>query len=69
MVKTITPLLNTGKNKLSRLLSYFGLGIGVLLLLSSMQMFININQLLKQDNPRKNGFDFISDPFSLPFSK
>ncbi len=60
MVHTITPLLNTGKNKISRLFSYFGLGIGVLLLLSSMQMFININQLLKGNNPRKNGFDFVS---------
>jgi len=58
--KTITPLLNPGKNKLSKWISYLGLGVGVLLLLSSMQMFININQALKEDNPRKNGFDFIS---------
>ena len=49
MVHAITPLLNTGKNKFTRLFSYFGLGIGVLLLLSSIQMFININQLLKED--------------------
>jgi hypothetical protein len=41
-------------------MSYFGLGIGVLLLLSSMQMFININDLLKSNSPRKNGFDYIS---------
>src|SRR5258706_6012736 len=60
MVHAITPLLSTNKNKLSKGLSYFGLGIGVLFLLSSMQMFININQLLKEDNPKKNGFDFIS---------
>ena len=60
MVQTITPLLNTGKNKLSKWISYFGLGIGVLLLLCSMQMFININKILKENNPRKNGFDFIS---------
>jgi hypothetical protein len=58
--KNIAVLLNTGKNKVSKLLSYFGLGIGVLLLLSSMQLFINIHQLLKENNPRKNGFDFIS---------
>ena len=25
-----------------------------------MQMFVNIRQILKQDNPRSNGFDFIS---------
>lgn len=60
MVKTILPLLNTNKNILSKWLSYFGLGIGVLLLLSSMQLFININDVLKESNPRKNGFDFIS---------
>ena len=60
MVQTILPLLNTNKNKISKWISYFGLGIGVVLLLSSMQMFININDLLKENNPRKNGFDFIS---------
>jgi hypothetical protein len=49
-----------GQNKSSRLFSYAGLGIGVLLLLCSLQMFININQLLKDRNPRKTGFDFIS---------
>ena len=58
--KNIAPLLNTSKNRVSRLLSYFGLGIGVLLLLSSMQLFINIRTLLKENNVRKNGFDFIS---------
>ncbi len=60
MVKTILPLLNTSKNKISKWLSYFGLGIGVVLLLSSMQMFININNLLQENSPRKNGFDFFS---------
>jgi hypothetical protein len=49
-----------GQNKSSRLFSYAGLGIGVLLLLCSLQMFININQLLKDRNPRKTGYDFIS---------
>lgn len=58
--KNIAPYLNMGQNKSSRLLSYGGLGIGVLLLLCSVQMFININQLLKDRNPRKSGFDFIS---------
>ncbi|MEP6616336.1 MAG: hypothetical protein ABJA57_07130 [Ginsengibacter sp.] len=58
--KHIAPLLNTGKNRLSKLISYFGLGIGVLLLLSSMQLFIDIQQLLRENNLKKNGFDFIS---------
>ena len=60
MVQTILPLLNTSKNKISKWISYFGLGIGVVLLLSSMQMFLNINNLLKENNPRKDGFDFFS---------
>ena len=60
MVKTILPLLNTSKSRISKWFSYFGLGIGVVLLLSSMQMLININALLKDNNPRKNGFDFFS---------
>ena len=58
--KNIQSLLNTNQNKFSRWISYFGLGIGVLLLLCSMQMFINIKYLLKENNPRKNGFDFLS---------
>ncbi len=58
--KNIQPLIISGKNNFSKWLGYFGLGIGVLLLLVSMQMFINIQQLLKENNPRKNGFDFIS---------
>jgi hypothetical protein len=58
--KNIAPFLNTGQNKASRLLSYIGLGIGVLLLLCSVQMYININDLLKGRNPKKTGFDFIS---------
>ena len=60
MVKTILPLLNTNKNNVSKWLSYFGLAIGMVLLLSSMQMFININNVLHENNPRKSGFDFIS---------
>jgi hypothetical protein len=58
--KHIAPFLHTGQNKLSRWFSYIGLGIGVLLLLCSVQMYININQLLKEKNPKKTGFDFIS---------
>lgn len=58
--KTIAPFLNVGQNNTSKFFSYAGLGIGVLLLLCAVQMYVNINQLLKDKNPRKNGFDFIS---------
>ena len=59
--KNIEPLIISGKNVFSKWLGYFGLGIGVLLLLVSMQMFVNIQQLLKENSPRKNGgYDFIS---------
>jgi hypothetical protein len=57
--KNIKPLLLSGSNTASRWFSYFGLGIGVLLLLCSLQMFINMQQLLKQNSTRKNGYDFI----------
>src|SRR5829696_2426000 len=58
--KPIRPLLQTGTNAASRWFSYIGLGIGVLLLLSSIQMYVNIQQLLGKNNIRKNGYDFIS---------
>ncbi|MEO5908833.1 MAG: FtsX-like permease family protein [Ginsengibacter sp.] len=59
--KNIEPLIVSGKNIFSKWLGYFGLGIGVLLLFVSMQMFVNIGQLLKENNPRKSGgYDFIS---------
>jgi hypothetical protein len=58
--KPIRPLLQTGTNAASRWFSYIGLGIGVLLLLCSVQMFINIQQLLGGNVIRKNGYDFIS---------
>lgn len=58
--KNIAPFLSAGQNKLSRWLSYIGLGVGVLLLLSSIQMYININSLLKEKSSRKAGADFIS---------
>ncbi len=56
----IAPFLNMGQHRSSRLFSYAGLGIGVLLLLCCVQLFININQLLKDRNPAKSGYDFIS---------
>ncbi|MEO7768704.1 MAG: FtsX-like permease family protein [Ferruginibacter sp.] len=58
--KNIAPFLSVNQNRLSRWLSYFGLGVGVLLLLCSVQMFININELLQEKNSRKEGADFIS---------
>ena len=58
--KPIKPLLGTGTNVASRWFSYIGLGAGVLLLLVSIQMFINLDQLLHKVNTRKNGFDFVS---------
>ncbi len=58
--KTIAGLLSTGENRSSKIFSYAGLGLGVLLLLCCVQMFININQLIREKNPRKNGFDFVS---------
>lgn len=58
--KPIKPLLQTGTNAASRWFSYIGLGIGVLLLLCSIQMYVNIQNLLGKDTIRKNGFDFIS---------
>jgi len=58
--KHIAPFLNVFQNKTSRWLGYIGLGVGVLLLLCSIQMYININQLLKDKDPKKNGYDYIS---------
>ena len=58
--KHIAPFLSAGQNKWSKWFSYVGLGVGVLLLLCSIQMFININQLLKEKRSRKDGADFIS---------
>lgn len=56
----IRPLLSTGTRRSARWFSYAGLGIGVLLLLCSVQMYINIQQLLGADAPSRNGSDFIS---------
>lgn len=58
--KTISGFLNTSQNKVSRLISYAGLCIGVMLLLISVQLYININSLLKDKNSRNDGFDYIS---------
>jgi hypothetical protein len=57
--KPIRPLLQTGTNLWSRWFSYIGLGMGVLLLLCSIQMYINIQRLVNEGNIRKNGFDYV----------
>ncbi len=57
--KNIASYLNVGSNA-ARFFSYAGLTIGVLLLLCCVQMYLNINTLLQNKNPRKQGFDFIS---------
>ncbi|MHA4844041.1 FtsX-like permease family protein [Flavitalea antarctica] len=56
----IRPLIQSSTSRYSRISSYLGLGIGVLLLLSSVQMFLNIQELLGNKSPRKDNFDFIS---------
>ena len=58
--KPIRPLLQTATSTASRLLSYAGLGVGVLLLLCSIQMYVNIQQLLKGNVIRKGGYDYVS---------
>ena len=58
--KNIAPFLSADQNRVSRIVSYVGLGVGVLLLLCSIQMFLNINTLLKEKSTRKDGADFIS---------
>lgn len=58
--KHIAPFLQSRQGPAARILSYSGLGIGILLLLCSVQMYININYLLKDRNPKKVGFDFLS---------
>lgn len=58
--KPVKPLLQTGASAASRWFSYIGLGIGVLLLLASVQMFVNVQKLMKEGSIRKAGFDFIS---------
>lgn len=56
----IRPLIHSEKS-FSKWLGYFGLTIGMVILLTAVQMFVNINQLLREDVPKKAmGFDYIS---------
>jgi hypothetical protein len=56
----ITPFLNQRRHKASQWFSYFGLGIGILLLLCAIQMYININRLIKDKSNRNTGYEYIS---------
>ncbi len=58
--KKIKPLIASGDHSISKFIGFFGLGIGVVLLLISLQMFVNIQDILQKDTPRKSGYDYIS---------
>jgi hypothetical protein len=58
--KHIAPYLSASSSTWSKTLSYIGLGFGILLLLCSLQLYFDIQQLLGKENPRKSGFDYIS---------
>ena len=58
--KTISPFLVTEKGSASRLFTYVGLGTGILLLLCSLQMYLNLDGLLTEKNVRKQGFDYVA---------
>lgn len=45
---------------MSKWIGYIGLCVGVFILLFSIQMFVNIQHLLKEKNVSKGGYDFIS---------
>ncbi len=56
----IASFFDGSQNKASRWLSYIGLGIGILLLLCAVQMYININRLIKEKTTRNTGYEYIS---------
>ncbi len=56
----IVSFLDPTGNKISRVTGFIGLLIGCTLLLCSLQMYLNINELVKPKEQKKNGFDFIS---------
>ncbi|HNP53382.1 MAG TPA: hypothetical protein PKK69_02150 [Ferruginibacter sp.] len=58
--QVIAGFLETDQNRTSRWVSYIGLSLGVLMLLASVQMYLNVSDLIKEKNPRKNGYDYIS---------
>ncbi len=58
--KTIAPFLITEKRSASRFITYAGLATGIVLLLCSVQMYLNLDGLIKEKNVRKEGFDYVS---------
>jgi hypothetical protein len=58
--KIVKQLILSGGNRSSRLFSFAGLGIGVLLLFCCVQMYFNLKQLTRKNAIRKNGFDYIA---------
>lgn len=59
-LKTIQPLLQSGAGVMSRWFSFIGLGLGVLLLFCAIQLFINMQHLLKGKTIKKNDSDYIA---------
>lgn len=58
--KNIVSFLDPSGNKISRITGFVGLLIGCTLLLCSLQMYVNINELVKPKEQKKTGYDFIS---------
>lgn len=57
---TISPFLVSSKSKWSRSLGYIGLCLGVILLLCSVQMYMNVQQFIGGKEIKKSGYDFVS---------
>ena len=58
--KSIQPYLSTRQNKASRWLSYLGCAWAWCYCFAHCRCILNINQLLKDKNPKRTGYDFIS---------
>lgn len=58
--RDIAGFIDTHSNRYSRMFGYLGLCIGSLLLFSSLQFYIDINHLIKERKPGKDGFTYIS---------
>src|SRR5688572_11325845 len=58
--KNISPFLTTDLSKTSRMVSYVGLGLGICLLLCSLQIYFNLGKLLQEKTPARTGADFLS---------
>jgi hypothetical protein len=58
--KNIAPFLVSDEKKISRWISYAGLCLGMMLLLASVQMYVNVNDVLKQKDPKKGAADYVA---------